>query len=129
MSPGDVSYEMIGKGNKYQIFIYYQEKKIGKAYLELCNNPSILEISYVEIHLNYQEKGFGKELYRIIAEVYRWFFTGKKMKWDFHHINAYFLARRAVETGLFPKESWDKRYIDYSDEVRSQLENYKALAL
>lgn len=107
----------------YSISLWLRGKRIGKADLTLNNSdPSdVVTLSFVGLLQDYQGKGYGKDLYRAISEVYTVHLTGKRIKRTFCHKNAFYLANWSLQQGYFPKESWDESLIDFSTNCKKEL--------
>ena len=111
----DIKYEQ--QGTAYHIHLFDGMREVGKAVLitGFLRPEGIVSVHQVLIHEEYRGKGFGKKLYKAIADVYHGQseLKGKPVQRSFYSKIALYLAKWAISSGLMPEDSWDERYIKY----------------
>jgi GNAT superfamily N-acetyltransferase len=99
-------------GYIYQVNFYNEGKYIGFVDLSVnLNEMNVVQLGYLEILPKFRGKGYGKQAYVALSELYHDQFEGKIIARKFINPIAEKLAKEALEKGLFPKESWDDKYV------------------
>jgi hypothetical protein len=113
-------------GYRYEIKLLKGKIKIGHMLLTVPGenyNNKFMKIDHSLIFPEYQGQGFGKELYRFFCDVYNNdpLMKDRIISREFDSSIALYLAKWCIEQGLLPEESWDSRYITYTDKVPQEI--------
>jgi GNAT superfamily N-acetyltransferase len=109
------TYSIQGKigGYTYHVEFFKDNENIGYVDVSInLSNTNILQIGFLEIYRNFRGKGYGKQVYKALSELYHNEFSDKIIARKFINPIAEKLAKSALNNGLFPPHSWDERYIE-----------------